>query len=995
MGSLNEKLDYLNETKQLIRSSLVQRGQTVDDSTPFRDYASKILNIETQSDFIDNRTVINDFTYQNDGYYKDIPNPDDYKVNTTVLCIGNLYSAENVLEQTAFVIYQIMSVSDGNAHCKVVDILDEYNVGDIKLFETVEEMQADTTAKEGDLAVVYKSEIQNITADMEITSITFPETVTLPTAFTGNARCRLRAVDDSVMFDGNCQLSQTSFRFDSWSESGMIRVNYTSTDGITYTRTRFQGGSGDLTNPVEIPACKVYNPEEWNDNLGYFMQIGGMNFNGLYKYGKYTVDGYISIPLINDDYTITSTPSKSVTINNSYSNSFNKQDLIDICKEIEASVSSNSSNSVSLFMKDNKLYALGYVRTYNGNIYLNSLHNEIGEDNTILSNVLVNGNGTSSNTENEPNFEVKIWEIDMSNKSYSLNTSIQYEISYIKSISSSGTIFYSTRVTFAEPFDTMCFSQIYSRIDFPYMWKHVSGGDFDQYHITCDLTYHKSEYQIAPSQLTLNNPNQLLPDITAYGKNGVITGDNSIYDNIGYASLFDNLSGINLDYVGYKYTYMDDTILNTKTPLVMTSGSKSIVRCYQTPCEISGDYTNAICNSDTMLMLKSIGTDNTFAIILYNIYDNTEKEITTVKLENVNYNNEVSIQVNENLGYLVTADLTDNTINVFELKDNKVTKVGSYASGVTNKYYYITLAYCNNKLYIMHRVDVSATNSATLHINKYDNNTITKIKEVSTRSGNSIMVTSGDYVYCMNLLRVGSSSEHHTIAVINTNDDSTNIYTANITEHMYGERVGSNGEIQIATSNTGNIYAISKLRSNTNYTLCKMTPTGISVVGTYPYSFKGIEGIYNEDTTTVTVPYGLSVGSNVNISTGDTYYTKGHYTYLGDMQKGIQYNFGSTPLIPTVSSGGMSIFSYQSRKTILCNTFVTDTRHSVSDRTYKKCILKIYTNVDFKETTNYKNPILRASDTTVIQFGVADYSGTITPTEYNVALDTATQIKGE
>lgn len=153
-----------------------------------------------------------------------------------------------------------------------------------KIFETVEAMQADVTAKEGDLAVVYKSEIQNITADMEITSITFPETVTLPTAFTGNARCRLRAVDDSVMFDGNCQLSQTSFRFDSWSESGMIRVNYKSTDGITYTRTRFQGGSGDLTNPVEVPACKVERAEEWNDNLGYFMQVSGNYFGGLYEY---------------------------------------------------------------------------------------------------------------------------------------------------------------------------------------------------------------------------------------------------------------------------------------------------------------------------------------------------------------------------------------------------------------------------------------------------------------------------------------------------------------------------------------------------------------------------------------------------------------------------------------------------------------------------------------------------------------------------------------
>ena len=168
-------------------------------------------------------------------------------------------------------------------YAQIIDSI-ESGSGDVKLFETEQAMQADTTAKEGDLAIVYRSEIQNMTADMEVSSITFPETVTLPTAFTDSTYCRLRAVDSSVMFDGNCQLDQSSFRFDGWSESGMIRAIYTSTDGITYTRTRLQGDSGDLTNPVEVPACKVERAEEWNDNLGYFMQVGGNYFEGLYEY---------------------------------------------------------------------------------------------------------------------------------------------------------------------------------------------------------------------------------------------------------------------------------------------------------------------------------------------------------------------------------------------------------------------------------------------------------------------------------------------------------------------------------------------------------------------------------------------------------------------------------------------------------------------------------------------------------------------------------------
>lgn len=161
--------------------------------------------------------------------------------------------------------------------------------GNVKLFETVEEMQADENSKEGDLAVVYRSEIQNMTANTQTQYITFPETVTLPGAFESSVSIRLRAIDSSVMFDGNIQLSKTSFRFDGFSDNGIIRVEYTSTDGITYTRNTFEGDSGELSNPVDLGTvihCEMQ--EEWNDNFGYFMQVGGSVFEGLFEYKSYT-----------------------------------------------------------------------------------------------------------------------------------------------------------------------------------------------------------------------------------------------------------------------------------------------------------------------------------------------------------------------------------------------------------------------------------------------------------------------------------------------------------------------------------------------------------------------------------------------------------------------------------------------------------------------------------------------------------------------------------
>ena len=45
--------------------------------------------------------------------------------------------------------------------------------GDVKLFETVESMQADSTAQEGDLAVVYREELTGITEESEFNSCIF------------------------------------------------------------------------------------------------------------------------------------------------------------------------------------------------------------------------------------------------------------------------------------------------------------------------------------------------------------------------------------------------------------------------------------------------------------------------------------------------------------------------------------------------------------------------------------------------------------------------------------------------------------------------------------------------------------------------------------------------------------------------------------------------------------------------------------------------------
>lgn len=47
MSSLKDKLEYLDETKSEIKSAIEEKGVTVEDNTTFREYAEKILEIET------------------------------------------------------------------------------------------------------------------------------------------------------------------------------------------------------------------------------------------------------------------------------------------------------------------------------------------------------------------------------------------------------------------------------------------------------------------------------------------------------------------------------------------------------------------------------------------------------------------------------------------------------------------------------------------------------------------------------------------------------------------------------------------------------------------------------------------------------------------------------------------------------------------------------------------------------------------------------------
>lgn len=50
MGTLEEKLNYLAETKEQIRTAIAAKGVEVPEGTPFREYAQKVAAIAVSTE---------------------------------------------------------------------------------------------------------------------------------------------------------------------------------------------------------------------------------------------------------------------------------------------------------------------------------------------------------------------------------------------------------------------------------------------------------------------------------------------------------------------------------------------------------------------------------------------------------------------------------------------------------------------------------------------------------------------------------------------------------------------------------------------------------------------------------------------------------------------------------------------------------------------------------------------------------------------------------
>ena len=85
--------------------------------------------------------------------------------------------------------------------------------GGVKLFETEQAMQADATAEEGDLATIYTQVTGDYDGVSNISSITFPSTVTFDTAISSSYSCDGSGTGSRPLnIDGSLSASTVMFR---------------------------------------------------------------------------------------------------------------------------------------------------------------------------------------------------------------------------------------------------------------------------------------------------------------------------------------------------------------------------------------------------------------------------------------------------------------------------------------------------------------------------------------------------------------------------------------------------------------------------------------------------------------------------------------------------------------------------------------------------------------------------------------------------------------
>lgn len=402
----------------------------------------------------------------------------------------------------------------------------------VKLFETEEAMHADSNAEEGDLAVVYRSEIQNMTQTSELTAASFPDTVVLPSAVSSSTYGYL--MGDSYSSEYRIHLTATSFSvMDYWEYEYICR--YTSSDGITYTRNTSYESAYTFSEPV------TFDSGTWTDNYGYFIQTGGNTFDGFFQYTQYGRTNLLQT-ILTSNLTF-DTSAKTVTWNGEYGGpTFEYQPIAKlktlIDEERPTSITTNDINRHYYFVvgEDDAPYICAIINaagTGHNTTGGTGVHPYVDTSGAVIGTAYYNMSTTGMN----------LWAYKLNLEDGTYEDPVIY--TPVGSDNKCYWTFKAKTINFQPNYEYNGHHDWYlTSLSMVYMG---TGTSSTRYSTSFTGSLYPDGYAFAKTQLNLADVNELLPGKKAYGLNGVVNGDGSIYDNLSVDEL--NTRILNLENV--------------------------------------------------------------------------------------------------------------------------------------------------------------------------------------------------------------------------------------------------------------------------------------------------------------------------------------------------------------------------------------------------------------------------------------------------------------
>ena len=259
---LIENLEYLKETKEVIKEAIRNKGVEVSDEDTFRSYSDKIASIAGSSNLEELKEVNPSTSSQSILPSEGFEGMKQVVVNPVTPAIDANIKAENIKKDIS--ILGISGTFEGEVSSK----------SNIYRVTTIEERNAITDMVEGDMCVVYSGGVNNMQPTDTLKEIYFPEIVTLPEAVTVS-----KSITSGLY--NRIQISPTYFRF-VWRDSDHRQhtISYTSEDAINYIRDTDKYG-----NPIILDTELTFtSTTNWVDYMGYFIQISNISFEGLFTY---------------------------------------------------------------------------------------------------------------------------------------------------------------------------------------------------------------------------------------------------------------------------------------------------------------------------------------------------------------------------------------------------------------------------------------------------------------------------------------------------------------------------------------------------------------------------------------------------------------------------------------------------------------------------------------------------------------------------------------